>query len=61
MNGEWYSGTQPLLQSFVNGSCKWRTAAKEATKYLNQYEISSQDAANLQNEVRKLIEAELNK
>ena len=23
MNGQWYTGTQPLIQSFVNGNCKW--------------------------------------
>ncbi|MCC6281137.1 MAG: DUF4403 family protein [Saprospiraceae bacterium] len=60
MNWQWYSGTQPLIKSFVNGNCIWKEAAQEASIYLDQFSISSEDAQELQNKVRALINSKLN-
>lgn len=61
MNNHWYAGAQPALQAFVSGNCKWRNAALEASEVLQGLEVSSRDAAWLQQQVKQLIDKELNK
>jgi len=61
LNNQWYGGTQPAIQAFVSGKCSWQKAVMAASTYLQRYEVSSQDAAWLQQQVKQLINNELNK
>lgn len=55
----WFTGMNPLFQSFVGNDCDWQPAAERGVSFLNHFDVDEMDGNRLQELLREYLDREL--